>query len=502
MKNGMTPRPNARHATGVARDASAEVGQLTADLSRLMNSHDAARLVLGLLYLSRTAHVDSRFSVAPTWPWLLGQAAKEEVPIRRAVSQLLAHWLPTVDAEGNETGIGDTVPSLPPNIDGPLRRLIQAIDAVRLVGDLLDQCLRNLSAAQARGSHYFTPHDIARLMVGVAAPQDGHRVLDPVCGSAGLLVESHRYVRERVGLNPTMSLVGKEQHAHTSQVAHMNLAVRGIEALVFAPGDSLAEPEADPCDIVLANLPFNQPAWAPENRKDRHSREGRWDRPSIDPRWPDEPPPKGSANSAWILHIAHALARQGRAAFLMADIAAKSLQPATRKLRERLVRDDIVECVIALPPRVFGHTDATACLWVLNKDKSPRPGWGSVDRRGQVLFINARRAFEPVPGSRARRLGDQHTKSILTTLATWRGIAENRATSTSYGDEPGWSRSCSAEEIARRKHDLMPTSYAVEPAGPERDTRSRIDQLKLELVEKLDQVHALESRLLDALEEI
>lgn len=71
MKNGMTPRPNARHATGAARDASAEIGALTADLSRLMNSHDAARLVLGLLYLSRTAHVDSRFSVAPTWPWLL-----------------------------------------------------------------------------------------------------------------------------------------------------------------------------------------------------------------------------------------------------------------------------------------------------------------------------------------------------------------------------------------------------------------------------------------------
>ncbi|MFF4580669.1 N-6 DNA methylase [Streptomyces sp. NPDC001373] len=78
------------------------------------------------------------------------------------------------------------------------------------------------------------------------------------------------------------------------------------------------------------------------------------------PRWLDERPPKGSANSAWILHIAHALSTQGRAAFLMADIAAKSPQPAARKLRERLVRDNTVECVIALPPRVFGHTEATA----------------------------------------------------------------------------------------------------------------------------------------------
>ncbi|TVL90645.1 N-6 DNA methylase [Streptomyces sp. SAJ15] len=389
------------------------------------------------------------------------------------------------------------MPVPPRGTDDALRGLILAISSVQQVGTLLDQCLRDLSAEQARGSHYFTPGDMARLMVGAVSPQDGHSVLDPVCGSGGLLVESHRYVRERVGLNPAMSLQGRDHHAHTSQVARMNFAVRGIEARVFPPGDSLVTPEPDRHDIVLANLPFNQHDWARERQLTQQNRHI-----PADPRWPEEPPPRGSANSAWILHIAHALAPQGRAAFLMADSVAKSPQPATRRLRERLLRADLVECVIALPPRVFGHTEATACLWVLNRDKSARPGWGSVDRRDQVLFINARRAFEPVPGSRARRLGNRHAESILTTLATWRGIAENRATTTSYRDEPGWSRSCSTEEITRRKHDLMPTSYAVEPPGPERDTRSRIDQLKLELVEKLNQAHALEARLLDALEEI
>jgi type I restriction enzyme M protein len=389
------------------------------------------------------------------------------------------------------------MPVPPPGADGPLRGLILAIGSVQHVGTLLDQCLNDLSAEQARGSNYFTPGDMARLIVGAAAPQDGHSVLDPVCGSGGLLVESHRYVRERIGLNPTISLQGRDQHAHTSQVARMNLAVRGIEARVFPPGNSLEMPEPDQHDIILANLPFNQHDWAPERQATAQD----W-RISADPRWPEEPPSRGSANSAWILHIKHALAPQGRAAFLMADSVAKSPQPATRRLRERLLKADLVECVIALPPRVFGHTEATACLWVLNQDKSPRPGWGSVDRRGQVLFINARRAFEPVPKSRARRLGDKHTESILTTLTAWRGIAQDRATSMSYRDEPGWSRSCPTKEISRRKYNLMPTSYAVEPTGPERDTRSRIDQLKRELVEKLDQLHDLESRLLDALEKV
>ncbi|MGW2701727.1 N-6 DNA methylase [Streptomyces sp. NPDC001340] len=365
---------------------------------------------------------------------------------------------------------------------------------------LLELCLSELSAEQARGSHYFTPGDMARLMVGAAAPQDGHSVLDPVCGSGGLLVESHHYVRERVGLSPAMSLRGKEQHAPTSQVARMNLAVRGIEARIFPPADSLAKPEADRYDIILANLPFNQHDWALESQKGEGIAQNR---PiPFDPRWPEEPPPRGSGNAAWILHIAHALAPAGRAAFLMADSVAKSPQPATRRLRERLLRADLVECVIALPPRVFGHTDATACLWALNKDKRARPGWGTDDRRGQVLFINARRSFERVSKSSARRLGDAHAARILNTLAAWRGAEVEGDAAMSYLDQPGWSRSCSIEEIARRRHELMPTSYAVESPGFEHDTLSRIDQLKHELVEKLSHGRELESQLLDILEEI
>lgn len=469
-------------------------------LSRLMNAHDATRLVLGLLYLSRTAHATPGAGV-PTWLWLLGQPAGRGSGIRAAVSKCLGHWLPATDAQGVDAGTRSLMPVPPPGSEIPLHSLIQAIGSTQRVGPLLDQCLRDLSADQADGSHYFTPVDMARLMVGAAVPRDGHRVLDPVCGSGGLLVESHRYVRERVELNPAMFLQGKEQHAHTSLVARMNLAVRGITAHVFPPGDSLAEPESEPHDIILANLPFNQRDWAPEDKTEQSTRQPQFPVP-VDPRWPEEPPSRGSANSAWIQHIAHALAPAGRAAFLMADSVANSRQPITRRLRERLLRDDLVECVIALPPRVFGHTQAPACLWVLNRDKSARPGWGVLDRRREVLFINARRAFEQVPESRARRLGDKNVALVLTTLAAWRGLSENDAAAPPYDDAVSWSRSCSTEEIADREYSLMPTSYAVEPPSPERDTRSRIEQLKRDLVDQLDQMRDLELQLLDVLEEI
>ncbi|MFJ8310803.1 MULTISPECIES: N-6 DNA methylase [unclassified Streptomyces] len=469
-------------------------------LSRLMNAHDATRLVLGLLYLSRKAHAEPG-TVVPTWSWLMGQPAERGSGIRAAVSKCLSHWLPPTEEQGADAGTRSLMPVPPSGSEGHLHALVQAIGSIQRVGPLLDQCLRDLSADQAEGSHYFTPDDMARLMVGAAVPRDRHRVLDPVCGSGGLLVESHRYVRESVGLDPTMFLQGKEQHAHTSQVARMNFAVRGIAAYVFPPGDSLAEPEPEPHDIILANLPFNQRDWAPEDKTERGVRRSPSPVP-VDPRWPEEPPSRGSANSAWIQHIVHGLAPAGRAVFLMADSVANSRQPVTRRLRERLLRDDLVECVIALPPRVFGHSKAPACLWVLNKDKSARPGWGVQNRRQQVLFINARRAFEPVPNSRARRLGEKNTASVLTTLAAWRGLSENGAAASPYNDAVGWSRSCSTKEIADRESSLMPTSYAVEPPGPERDARSRVEQLKLELTDQFEQMRALELQLLDALEEI
>ncbi|MCT2589705.1 SAM-dependent methyltransferase [Streptomyces sp. N2-109] len=417
------------------------------------------------------------------------------------MTKCLVHHLPAIEDPAAEAGAVSLVPVPPSGSEGPLHALIQAIGSTQLVGPLLDQCLRDLSWAQADSSNYFTPEDMARLMVGAVVPHDGHRVLDPACGSGGLLVESHRYVHERVGLNPTMSLRGRELHAPTSQVARMNLWVRGIKADVLPPGDSLTQPEPETYDIVLANPSLNQRDWTQEGGTEQHAGQPGPSVP-LDPRWPEDAPPRSSADFAWIQHIAHALAPAGRAVFLMADRVAGSRQAMPRRLRERLLRGDLVECVIALPRRVYGHSQSSACLWVINKAKSARPGWGALDRRGQVLFINARRAFEQVPQSRARRLGDKNTALILSTLAAWRGLPGNGATATPYSDTDGWSRNCSVKEIASRGYSLMPTSYAVEPPGPERDTRSRIDQLKLELTEQFDQMRALELRLLDALEEI
>lgn len=210
------PQGSSPAEDSVTHAALAQVRQQRARLSRQMNEPDAARLVLGLLYLSRTAHPAARPGL-PTWAWLVRQAAKDSSFMGSDVRNCLVHWLPQTEA-GDGSTTRDSIPAMPQGTDAPLRTIIRAISSVQQVGTLLDESLRDLSADQAREDRYFTPPDTARLIVGTVAPQDGNSVLDPVRGSGGLLVEAHRYVRDRVGAKVPRAqfLTGRTSPALTS----------------------------------------------------------------------------------------------------------------------------------------------------------------------------------------------------------------------------------------------------------------------------------------------
>ncbi|MGW0790245.1 N-6 DNA methylase [Streptomyces sp. NPDC002911] len=480
---------------GAEGGARLEVRRLTRGLADRLNAQDACRTVIGLIYLRNRAREQSKDiwggGGGPSWPWLVAQTRKPQ-PLGPYVQECLSVWLPAgLGADGVDMR-RDFVPSLPATVDSDLRKLIGAVDRVERVGDLLEQCLEDLSAAQAKGGHYFTPNDIARLLVAAVAPHDGQRVLDPVCGSAGLLVEVERQVREQTGLRTNVALTGRDLHASTLQIARLNLAARGIQADLGLPVDSLALPAEAQYDIVLANPPFNINPWLPR------------DPIRNDPRWPEEaPPPRDNANFAWILHFVHALAPQGRAAFLMADGAATGLRPAERRIRELLVRRDLVESVVTLPPGIFPHTRNSSCLWLLNRDKSPHRGWGSEDRRGQFLFIDARKAKELVPGSRQWRLAPESVRKILDTLAAWRGPSLPEGTTRpGYQDEPGWCVSRSVKEVAARDHDLLPPLYTSELDNGDPTGLYRVEALREGLYEKFGRAHALELDLRRVLDEL
>ena len=225
-----------------------------------------------------------------------------------------------------------------------------------------------------------------RLLVEMLEPYEG-RVYDPCCGSAGMFVQSERFVEAHGGQKTDISIFGQESNPTTWRLAHMNLAIRGIEAnLGSQPADTFLRnlhPDLK-ADYILANPPFNISDWSGQLLAD-------------DVRWRFGTPPAGNANYAWIQHFIHHLAPPnghggGVAGFVMANGSLSTGTGGEGEIRQRIVEADLVDCIVALPAQLFLTTGIPACLWFLTRDKSGQNlKHGGRDRTGETLFIDARK---------------------------------------------------------------------------------------------------------------
>ncbi len=248
------------------------------------------------------------------------------------------------------------------------------------------------------------------------------RVYDPCCGSSGMFVQSVDFIRAhasgngnaRTGLRSgvsraraAISIYGQESNYTTWRLARMNLAIRGIEGQI-AHGDSFhndRHPDLR-ADYILANPPFNISDWGGNRLQD-------------DKRWRYGIPPQRNANFAWVQHIVHHLAPTGTAGFVLANGSMSSNQSGEGDIRKNLIESDLVDCMVALPGQLFMSTQIPACLWFLARN---RRGGGATklrDRRGEVLFIDARKLGHMVDRTHRDLTGDD-ISHIADTYHSWR----------------------------------------------------------------------------------
>lgn len=332
---------------------------------------------------------------------------------------------------------------LGPGVLGELIDLISTIGfntdsgATDVLGEVYEYFLGEFASAEGKkGGQFYTPSHIVKTLVAVLRPTN-NRVYDPCCGSGGMFVQSEEFVKAHGGRKEDISIYGQESNPTTWRLAAMNIAIRGFAAkLGQEPADTFAKDQFpdEKFDYILANPPFNVSDWGGEKY-------------DSDPRWQYGRPPTRNANYAWLQHILWKLRPGGLAGVVLANGSMSSKTSGEDKIREAMVRADLIEAMVALPSQLFMNTQIPVCLWFMTNDKCKN----GRDRRGETLFVDARNLGSME--TRVLRVFDsKDIDRIAGTVQSWRD-------GSNYQDVRGFCKVAGLREIELNDFVLTPGRY-------------------------------------------
>lgn len=301
-----------------------------------------------------------------------------------------------------------------------------------LLGRTYEYCIAQFAAHEGvKGGEFYTPSSIVKTIVEILKPFEDCRVYDPCCGSGGMFVQSAKFIDAHSGSIDRVAVYGQESNADTWKMAKINMAIRGIDA-------NLGPHHADTFyndlhknqkfDFIMANPPFNLSNWGADHLKD-------------DVRWKYGMPPSGNANFAWIQHMIHHLAPYGKIGLVLANGALSSQTSGEGEIRKRIVEDDLVEGIIAMPTQLFYSVTIPVTLWFITKNKK---------QKGKTLFIDARKMGYMVD-RKHRDFTDEDISKLAKTFEDFQnGILE---------DVKGFFAVVDTKDIEKQDYILTPGRY-------------------------------------------
>ncbi len=360
-----------------------------------------------------------------------------------------------------------------------------------LFGRVYEYFLGEFANAEGKKwGQFYTPKCIVELMVNMIEPFKW-RVYDPACGSWWMFVMSEKFVEDHQGYINDITIYGQESNQTTRKLSKMNLAIRNINSQFVKWNTEWsflndAHPDLK-SDYVLANPPFNQSDWWQEIL-------------SEDGRWKYWLPPSWNANYAWIQHMLYHTAPNWVMATVLANGSLSSNTAWEWEIRKELIKQGLVECIVALPKQLFYNTWIPACIWFLRRwrknvgtDKNVGTGLKPVPTVADekydsikkdisthyILFINASEMWF-MKDRVHRELSNEDIKKITNTYHNWR---KSKSAIGEYEDELWFCKSASLEELEKHSFVLTPWRY-VEIAEEEDDGIPFEDKMN-DLTEKL-----------------
>ena len=348
-------------------------------------------------------------------------------------------------------------------------KMVEHGDEKDILGRTYEYCLSMFAEQEGkRGGEFYTPSSVVRTLVEILKPYHG-RVYDPCCGSGGMFVQSAKFVEQHSGNINDISVFGQEFNSNTWKLAQMNLAIRGIEADLGKYNADTYINDVHPtmrADFVMANPPFND---------DHFNRE----QLAGDVRFPYGIPTVSNANYIWMQHMIYHLAPNGKLGLVLANGALSSQSGGEGDIRKKIIEDDLVEGIIAMPTQLFYSVTIPVTLWFITKGKK---------QKGKTLFIDARKMGHMVD-RKHRDFSEEDIEKLADTFGAFQnGSIEN---------VKGFCAVATIEDIAKQDFILTPGRYVgiEEKEEDSEPFEEKMERLTTELAELFAKSHELEEEI-------
>lgn len=361
-----------------------------------------------------------------------------------------------------------------------------------ILGRVYEYYIGKFAIAEGSGAgQFFTPGSIVRLMVEMIEPFEG-KIFDAACGSGGMFVQSLKFLEAHGGDKKNISIYGQERYDGTLRLCKMNLALRDLSFDVRL-GDSLLQDKFPDlkADFIIVNPPFNVSQWHPE------------DLPENDPRLfgPKEDfTTDGNANYMWMQTFWSHLSDSGTASIVMANGAMTSNNRGEKNVREFMINNSMIDCIVRLPDKLFLTTGIPACIFILSKNRDGRDGIHR-ERTKEILFIDTSK-MGTMESRKLRVFTDEDIKRVSDAYHSWRNLPNEVKKATNYENVDGFCYSATTEEVQKQDYKLTPGIYvgseAVEDDGiPFED---KMETLKAQLGKQFEKGNELQERILENFE--
>lgn len=281
-----------------------------------------------------------------------------------------------------------------------------------------------------------TPLDVAELKAKLLAPQSGDTVYDPCAGFASLLINTTRG-------NDSLRLYGQELNNCSYTLALMNCMLHGNMTARISCGDSIADPilaedgSLMRFDKCLTEPPMGMRMPVETLEKDAHNRFN-WGLTA-------------RSRSEWLFlfdMLAHCREKQGKLV-IMVPLGMLYATGNESNLRAQLVEKNLIDAVIALPPKMLYNTNIATALLVIDKRREPG---AELENRKDILFINAANLSETKRGR-----AELSAASIERIVSCY----------TNRTVEQEFSYVATVAEVAEKGNDLSPDVYTCPPPAVE-----------------------------------